>query len=107
MLILKIALILIGALLTTFGYLIFAKEKYGLINNYVEDKKNNKYNDNYAKRVGLIELSGGFSLLVLGIVSLFLSNTLTVIVFVVGILGIVFALIVNAITSKNPNKTKR
>jgi len=101
MLILKIALILIGALLTTFGYLIFTKEKYGLINNYVEDKKNNKYNDKYAKRVGLIEFSGGFSLLVLGIVSLFLSNTLTVIVFVVGILAVVLALIVNAILSKN------
>jgi len=101
MLILKIALILIGALLTTFGYFIFVKEKYGLINNYVEDKKNNKFNDKYAKRVGSIEFFGGFILLVLGIVALFLSNTLTVIVFVVGIMAVVLALILNAILSKN------
>jgi len=100
MLILKIALMLIGVMLSIFGYFIFVKGKYGLINNFVEDKKNNKYNDEYAKRVGLIEFSGGFILLVLGIVSLFLSNTLTVIVFIIGILTIVLALIVNAIVSK-------
>ena len=100
MLILKIALMLIGVLFSIFGYYIFFKGKYGLINNFVEDKKNNKYNDEYAKRVGLIEFSGGFILLVLGIVSLFLSNRFTVIASVSGILAIVLALIVNTIVSK-------
>lgn len=81
MLVLKIALILIGILFIGFGYFIFFKSTYSLINNFAADKKNKRYDDNYAKRVGFIEFIGGLVILILGVSSLFLGDTLTIIIF--------------------------
>lgn len=101
MIILKISLTLVGIVFIVFGYLIYFKGKYSLINNFVEDKKNNVYDDNYAKRVGFIELIGGLIILILGVFSLVLGDTLTIIISFISILGIITSLIVNAVLSKN------
>lgn len=103
MVVLKISLILIGILFIGFGYFIFFKNKYSLINNFTEDKKKNRYDDKYAKRVGFIEFIGGLVILILGVFSLFLGDTFTIIIFLISILGIIVSLIVNAVLSKKTN----
>ena len=91
----KIALMIVGVLFALFGYFIFFKGKYSLINNFDEDKKNQKYDDAYAKRMGLIEFVGGLITFTLGVSTLFISNTLTFIVFGISILGVIISLVIN------------
>lgn len=95
MLAFKISLMLVGFLFFIFGYFIYFKGKYNLINNFNEDKKNQKYDENYAKRVGLIEFIGGLIIFTLGVCTLIFSNINTFLVFGIGILSIIIALIVN------------
>ncbi len=45
---LKIVLMIVGVLFVLFGYFIYFKGKYSLINKFDEDKKNQKYDDAYA-----------------------------------------------------------
>lgn len=99
MLWLQITLILIGALFIGFGYAIWFKHKYHLINNFESEKKKGRLNDSYAKRVGIIEFVGGVLCFVLGILAMFLDETFTVISFIFCIVGIVVALIVNQVQS--------
>lgn len=68
MLILKIVLILLGASFLTFGYLIYSKERYELINGFESDLKVGRKTEEYAKKVGKIELTIGSVLLIVGIV---------------------------------------
>lgn len=68
MLILKIMLILLGFSFITFGYLIYSKKRYDLINGFESDLKVGRKTEEYAKKVGKIELAIGAVLLIAGIV---------------------------------------
>ncbi|MFQ7348613.1 MAG: DUF3784 domain-containing protein [Anaerococcus vaginalis] len=48
-----------------FGFNIYFKKKYNLINNFEKDYKNGLKDENYAKKVGLIELTLGISFFIL------------------------------------------
>lgn len=64
MLALKIIALLLGAAFTLFGYFIFFRKKYSLINGFVFGKSR----ETYARRVGLVEFIIGIVLLSVGIV---------------------------------------
>lgn len=96
---LRIILILIGLLFIGFGYNIWFKGKYDLINNFEKDKKRGKKNESFAKRVGIIEFAGGVACFILGIIAMFLDDTFTLIFFIFCIASIITALIVNQIKS--------
>lgn len=64
MIILKVTGCLVGLLSTVFGYLIFFRGKYNLINGFEADYKAGIKDKNYAKRVGLIEFVVGIAVLV-------------------------------------------
>lgn len=72
MLILKIIGALLGLAFVVFGYLIFCKKKYSLINGFDAAFREGRKTERYARRVGLVEL-------ILGI--LFLLAALILIVF--------------------------
>jgi hypothetical protein len=99
MLVFKTGLILVGTLFIGFGYFIYFKKKYNLINDFKEDKKSNKFDDAYAKRVGLIEFIGGLACVVLGTVAIFLNTTFTIVAFIVSVFGVIVALIINQVRS--------
>ena len=67
MTLLKIILIAIGATFSTFGYLIYFKKKYNLVNDYEANRKAGKKTESYARKVGLIELLLGIALLMIGL----------------------------------------
>ena len=67
MTLLKIILIALGATFSTFGYLIYFKKKYNLINDYEANRKAGKKTESYARKVGLIELLLGIALLMDGL----------------------------------------
>lgn len=67
MTLLKIILLAIGATFSTFGYLIYFKKKYNLINDYEANRKAGKKTESYARKVGLIELLLGIALLMVGL----------------------------------------
>ena len=64
MLALKIILVIVGIAFTLFGYFIFFKEKYSLINGFSSDYKAGRKNENYAKRVGIVEFIVGIVILI-------------------------------------------
>jgi hypothetical protein len=99
MLIIKIILILIGLVFIGFGYAIWFKKKYNLINNFENDKKNGKLDDSFAKRVGKIEFIGGIICFALGIITIFLNDSFALISFVFCIVSIIAALIFNQVKS--------
>lgn len=67
MLILKIILILLGISFLTFGYLIYSKKRYDLINGFESDLKAGRKTEEYAKKIGKIELAVGAMLVIVGI----------------------------------------
>ena len=67
MTLLKIILLALGATFSTFGYLIYFKKKYNLINDYEANRKAGKKTESYARNVGLIELLLGIALLMIGL----------------------------------------
>lgn len=67
MTILKILLIIVGTIFILFGYLIYIKEKYNLINGFEEAYKAGRKTKSYANRVGLVELIIGIILTLFGI----------------------------------------
>ena len=67
MTLLKIILLALGATFSTFGYLIYFKKKYNLINGYEANRKASKKTESYARKVGLIELLLGIALLMVGL----------------------------------------
>ena len=73
MTLLKIILILLGLAFITFGYLIYFKEKYNLINGFESDFKSGRKTEIYAKKVGLIELIVGIIFIVIGILVLIIK----------------------------------
>lgn len=67
MTLLKTILILVGLAFIIFGYLIYFKEKYNLINGFESDFKSGRKTESYAKKVGLIELVIGIIFVLIGI----------------------------------------
>ena len=68
MLVLKIVSVLLGLSFTLFGYFIYLRKKYNLINSFEADFKAGRKNEEYAKRVGMVEFVIGIAVLVAGIV---------------------------------------
>ncbi len=99
MFVLRIILILIGLVFIGFGYAIWFKGKYNLINNFQKDKKNGKLNDSFAKRVGKIEFIGGIVCFTLGIITMPLNDVFTLVSFIFCIVSIIVALILNQVKS--------
>ena len=64
MLVMTIIDALLGAVFAVFGYLIFFKKKYSLINGFDAAFKEGRKTERYARRVGLVELVLGILLLV-------------------------------------------
>ena len=64
MLALKVILVIVGIAFTLFGYFIFFKKKYSLINGFSSDYKAGRKNENYAKRVGIVEFIVGIVILI-------------------------------------------
>lgn len=67
MIVLKIVAVLLGLAFTLFGYFIFFKKKYYLINGFDEAFKNGSKED-CAKRVGLIEFVVGIAILIASVI---------------------------------------
>ncbi len=67
MLILKIIAVLLGLAFTLFGYFIYFRKKYNLINGFEADFKAGRKNESYAKRVGMVEFVVGIAILIAGI----------------------------------------
>lgn len=65
--VLKIILIILGATFITFGYEIYFKKEYNLIDGFKEDYKADRKTKLYAKRVGLLELIIGIILILFGV----------------------------------------
>ena len=68
MTILKIAAFVLGLAFFVFGYFIYFKKKYYLINDFKAEYEAGRKDEQYAKRVGLIELVVGVILLISSIV---------------------------------------
>ena len=68
MLVLKILAVLLGLAFTLFGYFIYFRKKYNLINGFEADFKAGRKNEDYAKRVGMVEFVVGIAILIAGIV---------------------------------------
>lgn len=61
----KIISLILSIFFIFFGYNIYFRKKYNLINNFEKDYKNGLKNEKYAKKVGLVELILGISLFIL------------------------------------------
>lgn len=68
MLALKIIIFVLGLAFTLFGYFIFFKKKYSLINGFEGQYKAGQKTEKYARCVGLAELIIGFALLAAAVV---------------------------------------
>ena len=68
MIFLKVLAIVLGLAFLLFGYFIFFKKKYSLINGFEADFKAGRKNEDYAKRVGMVEFIVGIAILTAGIV---------------------------------------
>ena len=73
MTLLKITLTLVGVAFIIFGYLIYFKEKYNLINDFESNFKSGRKTESYAKKVGLIELIVGIIFILIGILVLIIK----------------------------------
>lgn len=68
MIVLKIITVLLGLAFTLFGYFIYFKKKYNLINGFEAEFKAEKKDESYAKRVGIIEFVIGIVFMIAGII---------------------------------------
>ncbi len=68
MLALKIIAVILGLAFSLFGYFIFFKKKYSLINAFKEDFKAGRKDENYARRIGIIEFIVGIVLLIVAVI---------------------------------------
>ena len=65
--VLKITAVTLGIAFLAFGYFIYFRKKYNLINGFEADHHAGRKTEAYAKRVGLIELILGAVFLAAGI----------------------------------------
>ena len=68
MLVLKCLAVLLGLAFALFGYFIYFRKKYNLINGFEAYFKSGRKNEDYAKRVGMVEFVVGIAILIAGIV---------------------------------------
>lgn len=68
MLVLKIITALLGLAFAAFGYFIYFRKKYNLINGFEADFKAGRKNEDYAKRVGMVEFVVGIAILIVGVI---------------------------------------
>ncbi len=68
MLALKIIAVILGFAFTLFGCFIFFKKKYSLINAFKEDFQAGRKDENYARRIGIIEFIVGIVLLIIAVI---------------------------------------
>ena len=66
MVVIKVLAILLGLAFLLFGYFICFKNKFNLINGFEADFKAGRKNEEYAKRVGMVEFVIGIALLIAG-----------------------------------------
>ena len=67
MVVLKVLTIVLGLAFLLFGYFIYFKKKYNLINGFEADFKAGRKNEEYAKRVGMVEFVVGIAMLIAGV----------------------------------------
>ncbi len=65
MIVVKILSVLLGIAFLLFGYFIYFRKKYNLINGFAEDFQNGKKDEKYPLRVGLTEFIIGCVLLLI------------------------------------------
>ena len=63
MIFLKVLAVVLGLAFLLFGYFIYFKKKYNLINGFEADFKAGRKKEEYAKKVGMIEFVVGIVLL--------------------------------------------
>ena len=68
MLVIKIASIMLGFVCLLFGYFIYFRRQYHLINGFEADYREGRKDESYAKRIGFIEFVIGIALLAVGII---------------------------------------
>ena len=68
MIVVKVTAVMLGLIFLLFGYFIYFQRKYNLINGFEADYQRGFKDEQYARRVGLIEFITGAVLLVSGIV---------------------------------------
>ena len=68
MIVLKVALIVVGLMSSLFGFFIYFKQKYNLINGFEDDLKAGRKTEEYAEKVGMIEFVLGIVILVVALV---------------------------------------
>lgn len=73
MLILKILLPVVGIAFSLFGYFIFFKKKYSLINGFDAAFKEGRKTERYARRVGFVEMILGILLLIASVILILLA----------------------------------
>lgn len=64
---LKVLAVVLGLAFLLFGYFIYFKKKYNLINGFEADFKAGRKKEEYAKKVGMIEFVVGIVLLITGV----------------------------------------
>lgn len=67
MVVIKALAVVLGLAFLLFGYLIYFKKKYNLINGFEAEYKAGRKNEEYAKRVGMVEFVAGIAILIAGI----------------------------------------
>ena len=67
MLALKIIAVLLGLAFSLFGYFIFFRKKYSLINGFDAEFKAGRKDEAYARRVGMVEFAVGIAVLLAAI----------------------------------------
>ena len=73
MLLLKIIAVLLGLAFTLFGYFIYFRKKYSLINGFEADQRAGRRDEAYARQVGLTEFVLGIAVLLAGIALIVLA----------------------------------
>ena len=67
MVVLKVLAVVLGLAFLLFGYFIYFRKKYNLINGFEADYKAGRKNEEYAERVGMVEFAVGIAMLIAGV----------------------------------------
>ncbi|MBR0087944.1 MAG: DUF3784 domain-containing protein [Lachnospiraceae bacterium] len=67
MVVLKVLAVVLGLAFLLFGYFIYFRKKYNLINGFEADFKAGRKNEEYAERVGMAEFAVGITMLIAGV----------------------------------------